>query len=87
MNHEGMIAELVRVYGYDYELIDAYSARPMGDGPFPGVLVCHHMPGWDEWTREVVRKIASRGFNTAAPNLHSRYDGETRPGAFAGGAV
>jgi len=77
VQNEAMLAEIVRIYGYEYELIEGYAARPLGDGPFPGVLVCHHMPGWDEWTREVVRKIASRGYNVISPNLHSRYEGAT----------
>jgi len=34
--------------------------------------VVHHMPGWDEWTREVVRKIAHHGFNSVSPDLHFR---------------
>lgn len=73
MTYEGMIAETVRVRGHNNEMIDTYAARPLGSGPFPGVLVVHHMPGWDEWTREVVRKIAHHGFNAASPHLHSRY--------------
>ncbi|MEE8139847.1 MAG: dienelactone hydrolase family protein [Alphaproteobacteria bacterium] len=72
MAYEGMIAETVRVHGHDNELIDAYAARPLGAGPLPGVLVVHHMPGWDEWTREVVRKVAHHGFNAVAPDLHFR---------------
>lgn len=72
MAYEGMIAETVRVHGHDYEVIDAYAARPLGPGPLPGVLVVHHMPGWDEWTREVVRKIAHHGFNAISPDLHFR---------------
>lgn len=72
MAYEGMIAETVRVHGHDNELIDAYAARPLGAGPLPGVLVVHHMPGWDEWTREVVRKVAHHGFNAVSPDLHFR---------------
>ncbi len=30
------------------------------------------MPGWDDWTREVVRNIAARGFNAISPDLHFR---------------
>ena len=26
-----------------------------------GGVVIHHMPGWDEWITEVVRKFAYRG--------------------------
>lgn len=73
MTYEGMIAETVQVSGHQNEMINAYAARPLGAGPFPGVLVVHHMPGWDEWTCEVVRKIAHHGFNAVSPDLHSRY--------------
>jgi len=34
---------------------DAYYAHPTNAGPHPGVVVIHHMPGWDEWTCEVAR--------------------------------
>jgi carboxymethylenebutenolidase len=70
--YEGMIADSVRVHGHSGDLIDAYAARPLGDGPFPGVLVVHHMPGWDEWTREVVRKLAHHGYNAISADLHFR---------------
>ncbi|MCH8918682.1 MAG: dienelactone hydrolase family protein [Alphaproteobacteria bacterium] len=72
MAYEGMIAETIRVHGHGGDLIDAYAARPLGAGPLPGVVVVHHMPGWDEWTREVVRKVAHHGFNAVAPDLHFR---------------
>lgn len=72
MDYEGMIAESVRVHGHNDELIDAYAARPLGPGPFPNVLLVHHMPGWDEWTRGVVHKIAHHGFNVISPDLHFR---------------
>lgn len=72
MSYEGMIAETVRVHGHEDDLIDAYAARPSGAGPFPGVLIVHHMPGWDEWTREVVRRFAQHGYNAVSPDLHFR---------------
>ena len=30
------------------ELISAYVVRPSGPGPFPGVVLVHHFPGWNE---------------------------------------
>jgi carboxymethylenebutenolidase len=72
MTYEGMIAETVKIHGHNGDVIDAYAARPLGPGPFPGVLVVHHMPGWDEWTREVVRRLADHNFNTICPDLHFR---------------
>lgn len=70
--YEGMLAETVRVRGHNNDEIDAYMARPLGAGPYPGVVVIHHMPGWDEWTREVVRKLAQHGYAAISPNLHHR---------------
>ena len=51
---------------------DAYYAHPSNDGPHPGVVVIHHMPGWDEWTCEVARKFAHHGYAAVAPSLYFR---------------
>src|ERR1700730_4044887 len=51
---------------------DAYYARPTSAGPHPGVVVIHHMPGWDEWTCEVARKFAHHGYAAVAPSLYFR---------------
>ena len=53
-------------------MIDAYLARPSGPGPHPGVVVIHHMPGWDEATKEIARKFAHHGYTAISPNLHFR---------------
>jgi carboxymethylenebutenolidase len=45
MAYESMIAETIKIKGYNGDLINAYVARPMGAGPFPGVLLIHHLPG------------------------------------------
>lgn len=72
MAYEGMIAETIVIRGHDEDEIEAYYARPLGAGPFPGVVVIHHMPGWDEWTREVTHKLAHHGYAAIAPHLYSR---------------
>jgi carboxymethylenebutenolidase len=51
---------------------DAYYAHPSNDGLHPGVVVIHHMPGWDEWTCEVARKFAHHGYAAVAPSLYFR---------------
>src|SRR6266436_3837342 len=51
---------------------DAYYAHPSNAGPHPGVVVIHHMPGWDEWTCEVARKFAHHGYAAVAPSLYFR---------------
>lgn len=72
MTYEGMIAETVTIRGNNGDEIGAYYARPLGDGPFPGVVLIHHMPGWDEWCTEATRKLAHHGFATIDPNLYHR---------------
>jgi len=71
--YEGQIAETVTFIGDKSDRIEAYAARPLGPGPFPGVVVIHHNPGWDAWTKEVVRKFAHHGYNAIAPHLFSRH--------------
>jgi carboxymethylenebutenolidase len=70
--YEGMLAETVSVQGANDDLIFAYYARPLGPGPFPGIVVIHHMPGWDEWYREATRKFAHHGYAAISPNLYHR---------------
>ena len=64
--------DTIQISGNGGDQIDAYLAQPKGQGPFPGVFVIHHMPGWDEWTREVVNKFALHGYIAISPNLHHR---------------
>ena len=72
MAYEGQIAETVVIQGANGDNIEAYYGRPLGAGPFPGVVVIHHAPGWDQWTREVVRKFAQNGYAAIAPHLYHR---------------
>jgi len=67
-----MMAEIVNLRGHQNDLIDAYLARPLGDGPYPGVVVIHHMPGWDNATKEIARRFAYHGYCAISPNLHFR---------------
>ena len=70
--YEGMQAETVTMHGHNGDVINAYMARPLGPGPFPGVVLIHHMPGWDEWYRETTRKYAHHGYVAISPNLYFR---------------
>ncbi|GIK54856.1 MAG: carboxymethylenebutenolidase [Chloroflexota bacterium] len=70
--YEGMLAETVTMTGANGNIINAYYARPLGPGPFPGMVVIHHMPGWDEWYREATRKFAHHGYAAISPNLYYR---------------
>jgi carboxymethylenebutenolidase len=70
--YEGMMAETIFHPGHKGDLINAYFARPLGPGPFPGIILLHHMPGWDGWYREATRKFAAQGFAALSPNLYFR---------------
>jgi carboxymethylenebutenolidase len=65
-------AETVRVEGHEGDEIEAYLARPLGAAPNGGVVVIHHMPGYDEATLEMTRRFAAYGFSAICPNLYSR---------------
>jgi carboxymethylenebutenolidase len=91
MGHPGLQAETVTFRGHNSDEAEAYYARPLSAGKVPGVVVIHHMPGWDEWTTEVVRKFAHRGFAAIAPHLFFRFgpgspDDVTARARAAGGA-
>lgn len=70
--YEGMIAETVPLKGHNDDIINAYSARPLGPGPFGGMVLVHHVPGWDEFYRETARRYAQHGYNVICPNLFFR---------------
>jgi carboxymethylenebutenolidase len=70
--YEGLIAETVTIAGANGDLINAYFARPLGEGPFPAMVLAHHFPGWDQWYREITFKFALKGYVTITPNLYFR---------------
>ena len=71
-SYEGLLAETVGLHGHNGDYINAYFARPLGSGPYPGVVVIHHNPGWDESTKEITRKFAYHGYAAICPNLFYR---------------
>jgi len=77
--YEGMLAETVTVSGHGDDQIGAYLARPLGPGPYPGVLVIHHAPGWDEGTKEIARRFAYHGYLAISPNLYHRFGPDLAP--------
>jgi carboxymethylenebutenolidase len=67
-----MTAETISISGHNGDKISAYVARPHGAGPFPGVVLIHHNPGWDEWYCETTRKFAHHGYAAISHNLFQR---------------
>lgn len=64
--------EVVTIRGHGDDPIPAYLAQPVGPGPHPGIVVIHHMPGWDPGTWDIVRHFADHGYAAVCPNLHHR---------------
>ncbi|UCH43586.1 MAG: dienelactone hydrolase family protein [Dehalococcoidales bacterium] len=81
--YEGMLAETVTMKGYNGDSIYAYLARPLGKGPFPGVVLVAHMPGWDELYREMSRRFSQHGYLAICPDIYSRF-GHGTPGEVVG---
>jgi carboxymethylenebutenolidase len=69
---DALTAETIRITSGDGTEIEAYSARALDDAPRGGVVVIHHMPGYDDGTKEIARRFAAEGYNAVVPNLYWR---------------
>jgi carboxymethylenebutenolidase len=77
--YDAMLAETVAVTGHDGDTIEGYLARPLTAGPYGGIVVVHHMPGYDEQTKEMTRAFAAHGYAALCPNLYSREGRDVSP--------
>ena len=73
--YRGMTCENVTIKGDKGTPITAYVARPSGPGPFPGVVLVHHLPGWSEFYIETTRRFAHHGHLAICANLYEREGG------------
>jgi carboxymethylenebutenolidase len=69
---DSLRAETIRISGHNGDDIEAYLAQPLEDGSRGGVVVIHHMPGYDAATKEIVRRFATMGYHAICPNLYTR---------------
>jgi carboxymethylenebutenolidase len=69
---ENLTAQTVFIRGHEGNEIEAYLARPDTPGRRGGVVVIHHMPGFDRATKEIVRRFAVLGYDAVCPNLYWR---------------
>jgi carboxymethylenebutenolidase len=72
MTYEAMLSESVMIRGHGGDTVEAYAARPLDSAPRGGVVVLHHMPGFDAATKEITRRFAVFGYNAICPNLYWR---------------
>ena len=54
--YDGMTAELITIEGYQDDDVHAYFARPSGTGPYPGIVLVHHLPAG---TSSIARRRAA----------------------------
>lgn len=67
-----MIASTVQISGAGGDPIEAYLARPAEPERRGGVVVIHHLPGYDRTMKEITRRFAELGYDAICPNLYSR---------------
>jgi carboxymethylenebutenolidase len=69
---DALAAGTVTITGHNGDAIEAYLARPLSSAARGGVVVIHHMPGYDAATKEMVRRFATLGYAAVCPNLYFR---------------
>ena len=78
-DYESMLAETITITGHDSKNVRAYMSRPLGKGPYPGIILIPHMPGWDEINREISRRFAQHGYMAICPDIYEDF-GHGLPG-------
>ena len=65
-------ADTITILGHGGDEIEAYLAIPTDAQAVGSMVVIHHMPGYDEGTKEIARKFAANGYAALVPNLYYR---------------
>jgi carboxymethylenebutenolidase len=69
---DSLTADTIHLTGHDGADIEAYYAHPLNESKRGGVVVLHHMPGYDRATKEIARRFAELGYDAICPNLYWR---------------
>ena len=69
---DSLCAETITIAGHGGDEIEAYIARPSQETKRGGVVVIHHLPGYDRATKEITRRFAELGYDAVCPNLYTR---------------
>jgi len=70
--YDATLAETIYFPGHNGDRLEGYLGRALDPEPRGGVVVIHHMPGYDRETKEHVRRFATMGYNALCPNLYTR---------------
>jgi carboxymethylenebutenolidase len=69
---DSLHAETIEIAGHGDDQIEAYISTSLDGETRGGVVVIHHMPGYDRSTKEIVRRFAELGYDAICPNLYHR---------------
>ena len=69
---DSLSATTIMIKGADGDDIEAYVSTPDSQDSRGGVVVIHHMPGYDRSSKEIVRRFAELGYDAICPNLYWR---------------
>lgn len=72
---EGIRSEMAEI-GSNGGTLQAFVARPEGDGPYPGVIVVQEWWGLNDNIKDIAQRFAGEGFVALAPDL---YHGRVTP--------
>jgi carboxymethylenebutenolidase len=70
--HDAIQAGTISIEGAGGDEISAYLAHPLVEASVGSVVVIHHMPGYDQGSKEITRRFATLGYAAICPNLHHR---------------
>ncbi|MHB8378395.1 MAG: dienelactone hydrolase family protein [Acidimicrobiales bacterium] len=65
-------ADTITFKGDDGDELEGYLAVPTDVEHHGSIVVIHHLPGYDEATKEITRRFAANGYAALMPNLYSR---------------
>ena len=69
---DSLNADTITIAGHGDDDVEAYISTSAHDAPRGGVVVIHHMPGYDRASKEIVRRFAELGYDAICPNLYYR---------------
>ncbi len=69
---DSLTARTITISGLGGDPIEAYLAESLDDSRRGGVVVIHHLPGYDRGTKEMTRRFAAMGYDALCPNLYFR---------------
>jgi carboxymethylenebutenolidase len=72
--HLSFTAEIIKYPGGGGDEVHAYVVRTQQpQGPLPGIVAVHHMPGWDEFYQEFSERLGRHGYTVICPDLYCRF--------------